>query len=137
MTLRVTFEYFVNVLRTILLRNGYLTLRARKRIKGFRLISTARLNALLRLHLRPINAVVFRESSTPTEVGTTKPSLMDGFALICLQRLSKLDVSYPAMPQTGQRVHQRSMHPGPLVLGMRPRKFRTRTADKDRTVSRM
>ena len=40
------------------------------------------------------------------------------------------------MPLTGQRVHQRSMHPGPLVLGMRPIKFRTPTADKDQTVSR-
>ena len=35
------------------------------------------------------------------------------------------------MPRTRQRVHQRSMHPGPLVLGMRPIKFRTPTADKD------
>ena len=37
---------------------------------------------------------------------------------------------------TEQRVHQRSMHSGPLVLGMRPLKFRTPTADKDQTVSR-
>ena len=40
------------------------------------------------------------------------------------------------MPWTGQRVHQRSMHLGPLVLEMRPLKFRTPTADKDQTVSR-
>ena len=39
--------------------------------------------------------------------------------------------SYPAMPLTGQRVHQRSMHLGPLVLEMRLLKFRTPTADKD------
>lgn len=39
--------------------------------------------------------------------------------------------SYPAMPLTGQRVHQRSMHLGPLVLKMRLLKFRTPTADKD------
>ena len=44
--------------------------------------------------------------------------------------------SYPAMPRTRQRVHQRSMHLGPLVLEMRPVKFRTPTADKDQTVSR-
>jgi len=44
--------------------------------------------------------------------------------------------SYPAMPLTGQRVHQRSMHLGPLVLEMRLLKFRTPTADKDQTVSR-
>src|SRR3989338_5245486 len=44
--------------------------------------------------------------------------------------------SYSAMPQTGQRIHQRSIHPGPLVLRMYPLKFRTPTTDKDQTVSR-
>ena len=44
--------------------------------------------------------------------------------------------SYPAMPLTGQRVHQRSMRLGPLVLETRLLKFRTPTADKDQTVSR-
>jgi hypothetical protein len=61
---------------------------------------------------------------------------MDGFALICFQRLSKLEISYPAMLLTEQRVHQSSILPGPLVLGKCPRKFRTHTADKDQTVSR-
>ena len=40
------------------------------------------------------------------------------------------------MPLKRQRVHQRSILPGPLVLGKCPRKFRTPTADKDQTVSR-
>ena len=44
--------------------------------------------------------------------------------------------SYPAMPLARQPVHQRSVHPGPLVLGTAPRKSRTPTADRDRTVSR-
>ncbi len=35
-----------------------------------------------------------------------------------------------------QRVHQRFVHLGPLVLGLRPLQFRTPTADKDQTVSR-
>jgi hypothetical protein len=35
-----------------------------------------------------------------------------------------------------QPVHQRCVHPGPLVLGTAPLKFRTDTADRDRTVSR-
>ncbi len=35
-----------------------------------------------------------------------------------------------------QLVHQRSVHPGPLVLGTAPRKFPTPTMDRDRTVSR-
>ncbi len=35
-----------------------------------------------------------------------------------------------------QLVHQRYVHPGPLVLGTDPLKFPTPTADRDRTVSR-
>ncbi len=44
--------------------------------------------------------------------------------------------SYPALPLARQPVHQRYVHPGPLVLGTEPRKSRTPTADRDRTVSR-
>ena len=35
-----------------------------------------------------------------------------------------------------QLVHQRSVHPGPLVLGADPFKFPTPAMDRDRTVSR-
>src|ERR671928_1389925 len=45
-------------------------------------------------------------------------------------------LGYPAMPLAGQLVHQRYVHPGPLVLGTDPRKSPTPTADRDRTVSR-
>ena len=45
-------------------------------------------------------------------------------------------LSYPAMPLARQPVHQRYVHPGPLVLGTAPLKFPTPTADRDRTVSR-
>ena len=45
-------------------------------------------------------------------------------------------LSYPAMPLARQPVHQRSVHPGPLVLGTAPHKFPTPTVDRDRTVSR-
>src|ERR1700740_1360766 len=44
--------------------------------------------------------------------------------------------SYPAMLLAEQLVHQRYVHPGPLVLGTNPLKFPTPTADRDRTVSR-
>jgi hypothetical protein len=44
--------------------------------------------------------------------------------------------SYPALLLAQQPVHQRSVHPGPLVLGTELRKFPTSTADRDRTVSR-
>src|ERR1700678_3468367 len=45
-------------------------------------------------------------------------------------------LSYPAMPLARQPVHQRYVHPGPLVLGTAPLNSPTPTADRDRTVSR-
>jgi hypothetical protein len=45
-------------------------------------------------------------------------------------------LSYPALRLAPQQVHQRYVHPGPLVLGTAPLKFPTPTADRDRTVSR-
>ena len=45
-------------------------------------------------------------------------------------------LSYPAVPLARQPVHQRSVHPGPLVLGAGPLNSPTPTADRDRTVSR-
>src|ERR1035437_10067761 len=45
-------------------------------------------------------------------------------------------LSYPAVPLARQPVHQRCVHPGPLVLGTGPLKSPTPTADRDRTVSR-
>ncbi len=44
--------------------------------------------------------------------------------------------SYPAMPLAEQLVHQRYVHPGPLVLRTAPLKFPTPATDRDRTVSR-
>src|SRR5678816_863895 len=44
--------------------------------------------------------------------------------------------SYPAMRLAPQPVHQRYVPSGPLVLGRSLLKFRTPTADRDRTVSR-
>ena len=44
--------------------------------------------------------------------------------------------SYPAMPLARQLVHQRLVHPSPLVLGTDPLKYPTPVADRDRTVSR-
>ena len=43
---------------------------------------------------------------------------------------------YRAMLLAEQPAHQRSVHPGPLVLGAAPLKPPTPTADRDRTVSR-
>ena len=40
------------------------------------------------------------------------------------------------MPLARQQVHNRYVHPGPLVLGTNPLKYPTPTMDRDRTVSR-
>src|SRR5512134_2411145 len=45
-------------------------------------------------------------------------------------------LSYPAMPLARQQVHQRFVHPGPLVLRTSPLKSPAPTVDRDRTVSR-
>ena len=44
--------------------------------------------------------------------------------------------SYPAVPLARQLVHQRSVHPGPLVLGTDPLNSPAPAMDRDRTVSR-
>ena len=59
-----------------------------------------------------------------------------GFRAYMLSALIPSRLSYPAMPLAGQPVHQRSVRPGPLVLGSGPLKFLTPAVDRDRTVSR-
>ena len=61
------------------------------------MISTPQLNPLPDLHLEPINPIVSRDYK--------RSYLRDGFALICFQRLSKPNDSYPAMPLVEQLVH--------------------------------
>ena len=51
-----------------------------------RAISTGKLNVLLRLHIRPINVVVFHG---PSYLSIGRSHLEEGFALICFQRLSR------------------------------------------------
>ena len=45
-------------------------------------------------------------------------------------------LGYPAMPLARQLVHQRLVHPGPLVLRTALFKFPAPAMDRDRTVSR-
>lgn len=44
--------------------------------------------------------------------------------------------SYAALRLAPQQLHQRYVHPGPLVLGTNPLNIPAPTADRDRTVSR-
>jgi hypothetical protein len=53
-----------------------------------------------------------------------------------LSALISSEHSYPAMQLASQQVHQRFVHPGPLVLEVAPLKLLTPTTDRDRTVSR-
>jgi hypothetical protein len=61
-----------------------------------------------------------------------------------LRRVSHLDAFsgyllhtwLPSVARGEQLEHQRSVHPGPLVLGTAPLKYLTPTTDKDRTVLR-
>ena len=63
-------------------------------------------------------------------------SFEKSFPLRCFQRLSRPYCSYSAMPLARQPIHQRYVHPGPLVLGTGSLSIPTPTADRDRTVSR-
>ncbi len=63
-------------------------------------------------------------------------SFEKSFPLRCFQRLSRPYCSYSAMPLARQPIHQRYVHPGPLVLGTASLNIPTPTADRDRTVSR-
>ncbi len=65
-----------------------------------------------------------------------KVNLEVGFALRCFQRLSDPDIATRGLHLAAQPVHQRSVHPGPLVLRTALLNFLTLIADRDRTVSR-
>ena len=53
-----------------------------------RAISNGQLHALLHFHTRPINVVVFHG---PSKLSLGRSHLREGFALICIQRLSRPD----------------------------------------------
>ena len=96
-------------------------------------MSTDSLNISLCLHVLPRYGVVCPRSY-PNNGG--KSYLRVYFALRCFQRLSRPDMATQRLHLAVQLAHQRSVHPGPLVLGTAPLNNRTPTADRDRTVSR-
>ena len=97
-----------------------------------RFISIGQLNTLLYLHLQPIYLVVFKES------------YFFRMGNLVLRGASRLDAFSVYPFQTWllcygfgtQQIHQRFVHPGPLVLRTAPLKFPAPTTDRDRTVSR-
>ncbi len=100
-------------------------------ISSPRTISIAHLNPLLDSQPRPIKLVVFK-----CPYYYEKSHLGVCLALRCFQRLSRPDVATQRMLLAEQLVHQRSVHPGPLVLRTTPLKFLTCAVDRDRTGSR-
>ena len=95
-------------------------------------ISTGQLNASLRLHLRPIHLIVF------------KGSYCFHMGHLILRGASRLD-AFSVYPRRTwllcdafgiQQIHQRSVHPGPLVLRTAPLKYPPPAPGRDRTVSR-
>ena len=95
-------------------------------------ISGSQLRALLRSHPCPIH-LVFSKGPYPSRVGSP-----------ILRGASRLDAFsvYPSrawLPCRGagpQQVHQRPVHPGPLVLRTAPLRYPAPAPDRDRTVSR-
>ena len=93
-------------------------------------ISTGQLHTLLHFHLQPIYLIL------------SKGSYLLGYLI--LRGASRLDAFsvYPCRTWLlchgvgNQQIHQRSVHPGPLVLRTAPLKYPTPAPDRDRTVSR-
>jgi len=98
-----------------------------------RSLSTGKLHTSLRFHPPPIYPVVCRG---PYSIKDGCSHLGARFTLRCFQRLSLPDVATQRLRLAAQLVHQRSVQPGPLVLGSAPLKTSAPAADRDRTVSR-
>ena len=99
------------------------------------------LDRLVRLSSTGYPASTCRLSTRSSPWGLTSHAsetshLGEGFALRCFQRLSRPDIATELLLRAEQLAHQRSVHPGPLVLGTAPRKRLAPTTDRDRTVSR-
>ena len=116
-------NHILNFIRFLLPKPSWLSPRP---------ISDSQLHVLPRFHLCPIYLVVFKGSYY----------LRMGYLI--LRGASRLDAFsvYPVPTWLlghgfdTQPMHQRSVHPGPLVLRTAPLKYPTPTPDRDRTVSR-
>ena len=95
-----------------------------------RAISTARLSASPRLHLPPIDQVVYLGPYRKGELISGTASRLDAFS--GYPRRTWL----PGRAVGRQPVHQRCVHPGPLVLGAASLDSPAPAEDRDRTVSR-
>ena len=97
-------------------------------------ISNGPLHASRHFHFHPIYLIISEGSYFPE--GNGKSHLEASFTLRCFQRLSRPYIATQRCSLAEQLVHQRYVHPGPLVLRTGPLKFPTPATDRDRTVSR-
>ena len=99
---------------------------------GPRPISDSPLRVSPHFHSCPIHPVFFR-GSCPLGDGNPisgKASRLDAFSVYPFRTW------LPCHGTGSQQVHQRSVRPGPLVLGPDPLRFPAPAPDRDRTVSR-
>ena len=91
-----------------------------------------------------VSSIRYRTSTSALSTSSSSRGLTLAMGYLILRGASRLDAFsvYPFptwLPGHGfdtQPVHQRSVHPGPLVLRTAPLKYPTPTPDRDRTVSR-
>jgi hypothetical protein len=106
---------------------------AQKMWSSDRLVSTSKLNALPRLHTWPIDLVVSEVPLAPKGLDTLFWSWLHAYMLSAFIQTER---SYSAMLLAEQLIHQRFVHPNPLVLRTALLKYPTPTVDRDRPVSR-
>ena len=93
-------------------------------------ISTARLRRSRALQLRPIHLVFYKGPYHKGDLISGPASRLDAFSGYPIRTW------LPGGAVGRQPVHQRSVHPGPLVLGTDPLRSPAPAEDRDRTVSR-
>ena len=95
-------------------------------------ISSSQLNISLCLHLCPIYLIVFQGSY----YSRMRYPILRGASRLDAFSVYPVPTWLPSYGVAPQLVHQRSVHPGPLVLRTAPLKYLTPAPDRDRTVSR-
>ena len=91
--------------------------------------------------LVPVSSTRHRAYTPGLSTWSSSTALKGGLVSRGVSRLDASAVipsvhSYAALRLAPQQLHQRYVHPGPLVLGTDPLNTPTPTADRDRTVSR-
>ena len=98
-----------------------------------RSISNSQLHVSPHFHLCPIYLVLFKGSYVLKEQGHL---ILEGASRLDAFSVYPVRTWLPCAAFGRQQVHQRSVQPGPLVLGSAPLRYPPPAPDRDRTVSR-